>query len=181
MQAANKSINKVGSDFTKAVKCSGIAGADFSYVFEVKEDANFRNALREYRKEKPRIEQEIVNVNRSISSAQSTVDDMKAKIKACDSNNYNSQIRNASNDMDYYKREMNKATDERKKEEFEGQYRSAQKRKEQAEAAKRSNDRNRADYDSQKKTAENNLSNCKSQKKNLEKRLSQVEEIIRLF
>jgi predicted nucleic acid-binding Zn-ribbon protein len=177
----NRSIKAVGADFIGAVKCSGIASANFSRAFEVKKDANIENALSEYRKEKTRIEHEITNIKKSIAAAQATVNAMNAKIKACNSSDYTAQIRSANNNIDYYKREMNKATDTRAKEEASVQYRAAQKQKEQAEASQRTNNYNKADYEGQKNMADKTVNECNAQKKNLEKRLAQVKEIIRLF
>lgn len=181
IRTANNSVKAVGNNFAKAVKCSGFANADFSYIFEVKEDANITNALSEFRKEKTRIEEEIIDTDKKISSAQSIIDDMNAKIKACDNNNFNSQIRSASNDMDDNKRKMDRATSDSDREHYSSQYSAAKRRKEQAEAAKRTNDINRANYVSQKNAAEKLKSDLSGEKKNLEKRLKNVNEIINLF
>lgn len=179
--ASNKTIKSVGENFLRAIKCSGIAGADFSSIFEVKQDANTQGALAEYHKEKSRVEQEIESLKKSIASAEAIVGDLNAKIRACDNTSYSSAIRTAGNNMDSYKRKMNNATDARAKEDAQVQYRQAQRTKESAEANQRANSRNRAEYAGQKRTAENSLNDQNSQKHNLEKRLTQVIEIINLF
>ncbi len=181
INASNNSIKSVGATFLSAIKCSGMAGADFSSIFAVKQDSNTQGALSEYRKEKSRVEQEIAKLKRSIASAENTINNLNAKIGACDSTNYSSAIRNASNNMDYYKREMNKTSDARAKEEAQAQYRQAQRTKENAEGNQRANSRNRAEYANQKSSAENALNGFNSQKHNMEKRLAQVTEIINLF
>lgn len=181
ISATNNSIKSVGATFMSAIKCSGIAGADFSSIFAVKQDSNTQGALSEYRKEKSRVEQEIANLKRSIASAEATVNEMNARIRACDSTSYSSAIRNASNNMDYYRREGNKTSDPRAKEEAQAQYRQARRSKESAEANQRANSRNRNEYAGQKKSAERAREGLSSQKHNLEKRLAQVIEIINLF
>ena len=181
ISASNNSIKSVGATFLSAINCSEIASADFSSIFEVRQDSNTQGALSEFQKEKTRVELEIINVKKSIANAEATINDLNAKIRACDSANYSSQIRNESNNMDCYKREMNNATNERAKEEAQGQYRQAQRAKESAEADQRTNSRNRAEYASQKVSAERALDGYNSQKQNLEKRLEQVIEIINLF
>ncbi len=181
INTTNNFLQTIGVDFTRAVKCDGIIGADFTEIFGIKESADLNNALSEYCKEKSRIEQEISNINRDISEVQSSINELNSKISSCDNNNYSWQIRVADREMDEYRRNANRASDAGKREEALGQYRAAQRRKEQAEAERRTNERNRNNYVSQKRAAENTLSECEEKKKNLQKRVEQVREIIRLF
>jgi len=178
---SNSSLRAVGENFLTAVKCSGIASADFSGVFEIKEDLNLSSALSEYLKEKARIQQEIAGINVSISNTQASIDSLNSKIRACDSTSYFSQIRSASSEVEEYRTAANRATNSKAKEEAQSRCSAAQRKKEQVEAASRANTRNRNEYASQKNYAENTLSDYNGQKKNFNNRLSQVEEIISLF
>ena len=82
----NKTADQTDRSYKESIRCRDIAPANINEVFRcksVEEDSNSSHALQEYKAEKARLEQALIDLENQINSLESSVEDLTRQISAC--------------------------------------------------------------------------------------------------